>query len=112
MVSYVILLYPVPLHSIVRYCVVGFGARAVSRKTPKYFILYEGWQQVEIEDKWVEAAASIWSFKFSSTLHRIGGKMICQNQRRHFGRDNQRVISPDASIPCFLNTSQLLSSQN
>ena len=37
-VSYVILWYPIPLHSIARYCVVGFGVRAVSRKTPIYFI--------------------------------------------------------------------------
>ena len=38
MVSYVVLLYPILLHSIVRYYVVGFGARAVSRKTLIYFI--------------------------------------------------------------------------
>ena len=38
-VSYVILLYPIPLHSIVRYCVVAFGAQAVSCKTPIYFML-------------------------------------------------------------------------
>ena len=36
MVSYVILCYPIPLHGIACYCVVGFGARAVSCKTPTY----------------------------------------------------------------------------
>ena len=30
------------LHCIVWYCIVGFGARAVSRKTPTYFIVTTG----------------------------------------------------------------------
>ena len=41
MVSYFILWYPIPLHGTACYCIcVGFGARAVSRKTPIYFIFY------------------------------------------------------------------------
>ena len=39
MVSYDILWYPIPFHGIACFCDVGFGARAVSRKTPIYFIL-------------------------------------------------------------------------
>ena len=42
MVSYFVLWYPIPLHGIACYCVVGFGARAVSRKTPLYFMASYG----------------------------------------------------------------------
>ena len=39
MVSYVMLWYPVPLHSIACYLVADFGTRAVPRKATIYFIL-------------------------------------------------------------------------
>ena len=34
----------IPLYGIAWYCIVGFGARAVSRKTPIYFIEMKGGQ--------------------------------------------------------------------
>ena len=39
MVLHGIVLYLTALHGIAWYCIVGFGAQAVSRKTPIYFIV-------------------------------------------------------------------------
>ena len=68
MVSYVILLYPIPLHSIVRCCVVGFGERAVSRKTPLYFIISADYEAI-----------------ISITRHQSGG--ICTKNQNKFDDD-------------------------
>ena len=41
-ISYGIALLHCCIHGIAWYCIVGFSARAVSRKTPIYFIIYTG----------------------------------------------------------------------